>query len=75
MKKILAFLTKLSESKIHYDIHHHRNDGLLVSISVPGERWEVEFLADGSVDVEIFRSNGEIFNESSLERLFNEFSD
>ncbi len=41
----------------------------MVEVTVPGERWEVEFLEDGSVDVEVFRSNGEIRNEVALEEL------
>ena len=26
----------------------------MVLLAVPGERWEVEFFADGSVEVEVF---------------------
>ena len=39
---------------------------------MPGERWEVEFFADGSVEVEVFTSgarNG-LEGENALERLF-----
>ena len=41
----------------------------------PGEYWEIEFLEDGEVDVERFRSNGHIDDESALEELFAQFSD
>ena len=30
----------------------------MATVSVPGERWEVEFFCDGSVEVERFVSNG-----------------
>ena len=42
----------------------------MVEIAVPGERWEVEFFADGTVEVERFVSEGGICGESELEKLF-----
>jgi len=47
----------------------------MVEIAVPGERWEVEFLVDGSIDVEIFRSSGDIMSADALDDLFARFSD
>jgi hypothetical protein len=47
----------------------------MVSITVPGERWEVEFLDNGSVEVEKFVSAGGITDANSLTELFKRFSD
>jgi hypothetical protein len=47
----------------------------MVQIAVPGERWEVEFLNDGSVDVEIFRSDGQIHDSTALAQLIQKHSD
>ena len=47
----------------------------MVTVAVPGERWEVEFLNDGSVEVEKFVSNGEIGGEEALGELFSRYSD
>jgi hypothetical protein len=47
----------------------------MVSVAVPGERWEIEFLADGSVEVERFTSAGEIYGEEALDELFVLYSD
>jgi hypothetical protein len=55
---LLAFLRRLEEARIPYTIRHSRADAVMVEIVVPGERWEVDFLEDGDVDVEIFRSVG-----------------
>jgi hypothetical protein len=44
------FLQRLRSAKIHFSLASHREDVVMVQIAVPGERWEVEFLADGSVD-------------------------
>jgi len=73
--KMLDFLRKLREQKLAFTLRHSRDDAIMVQINVPGERWEVEFLEDGDVDVEVFRSNGEIHDESWIEKLLNEQAD
>ena len=47
----------------------------MVLVRVPGERWEVEFLADGSVEVERFISDDKIFGEDILSELFKKYTD
>ena len=59
MKKLLAFLNRLESSRIHYRLNKVR-DSILIEIAVPGERWEVEFGEDDSVEVERFLSDGVI---------------
>jgi len=73
--KFTAFLNNLEQANIHYTIAHHRDDALMVLIAVPGERWEVEFLTDGSIEVERFLSDGEIGDETMLAELFAQHSD
>jgi hypothetical protein len=72
--QLLDFLRRLDKAKIAYDLRHSREDALMVEINVPGERWEVEFLEDDEIEVERFRSNGHIYDESMLEKLFAEYS-
>ncbi len=47
----------------------------MVQVTVPGERWEVEFFPDHKREVEVFRSDGSIGDASLLEGLFNEHGD
>ena len=47
----------------------------MVEIAVPGKRWEVEFLDDGTVEAEVFRSDGAIHNSSPLDELIRKHSD
>lgn len=75
MGELLLFLTKLREKKIFYTLSNPRAEAVMVEICVPGERWEAEFFADGTVEVERFRSNGEISSQESFEELFRKFSD
>ena len=71
----LAFLDKLEHQDIGYTLAHHREEALMVLVAVPGERWEIEFLSDGSVEIEKFISTGEISDTKSLEDLFATYAD
>ncbi|MFB2969008.1 hypothetical protein ACE1CD_08545 [Aerosakkonema sp. BLCC-F183] len=73
-EKLLKLLNKLEQEKVSYTLAHHRDEAIMVTVAVPGERWEVEFLNDGSVEVEKFVSNGEIGGEEALGELFSFFS-
>jgi hypothetical protein len=66
---LLSFLNELRAAKISYRLGHCRDEAILVEIAVPGERWEIEFFEDGSVEVEVFRSDGTIRDSSALADL------
>jgi hypothetical protein len=72
--KLLDLLERLERAKISYDLEHSREDALMVRLVVPGEYWEIEFLRDGEVDVERYRSNGHIYGPETLEQLFARYS-
>jgi hypothetical protein len=73
--RLLSLLNDLRKGKIHYRLDQHREDAIMVEVAVPGERWEVEFLDDGSVEAEVFRSNGTIHDSSALDDLIRRHSD
>jgi len=73
--KLVTFLEKLDRQRIIYTLAHHREDALTVLVAVPGERWEIEFLSDGSVEIEKFISTGEIHDAESLGELFVRYAD
>ena len=72
---LLSFLNDLRRGKIHYRLSQYRDDAIMVEVSVPGERWEVEFLDDGTVEAEVFRSDGTIHDASSLQQIIQKHSD
>ena len=74
-RKLTTFLKQLEEAHIHYTLAYHREDALMVLVTVPGERWEVEFLGDGSIEVERFLSNDEICGEEALGELWTRYAD
>jgi hypothetical protein len=61
MQKLLAFIDQLNTRNIFHRLNSVR-EAVMVEVAIPGERWEVEFFADGSVDVEIFRSDGKMLS-------------
>lgn len=69
-QKLLDFLAKLGERKIPYRLSCWREEAIMVELATPGERWEIEFFADGHVEVERFRSDGRIADESAFADLF-----
>ncbi len=73
--KFLMFLTKLEAERISYTLAHYLENAVMVTISIPGERWEAEFFEDGSVEVEKFVSDGEIYEENSLQTFFERYTE
>jgi len=71
----LALLERLDQAKITYSLEHSRDDAVMVTVVCPGEYWEIEFLEDGHVDIERYRSDGRIHDESALGELFQLCSD
>jgi hypothetical protein len=68
--KLLTFLERLDKAKIPYNMCHSRDDAIMVVAFAPGQYWEIEFLEDGDIDIERYRSDGHIDDESVLEELF-----
>ena len=74
MTKLMDFIRELKARHIFFELSAP-TDAVMVEITVPGERWEVEFSEDGEIAVEVFVSPGVISDESKLQDLFDRFSD
>ena len=68
-QKLTTFLKQLEQATVHYTLASYRDGAIMVLVTIPGERWEIEFIDDGSVEVERFVSNGEICGEEILQEL------
>jgi len=73
LDKLLSFLMKLEEVRIHYTLDHNRDEAIMVIVVVPGERWEIEFFQDESVEIEVFISEGKIHREDKLAAFLTRF--
>jgi len=73
--RLLVFIQRLDAAHLSHRLPLVRPESVCVEVVVPGQRWEVEFMPNGSVEVERFISNGDIADESALEVLFADFAD
>ena len=76
----IKLLERLEEKKIYYRLNKTRNDTIMVEVAIPGQRWEIEYntygrSTGGVIEVEKFLSDGTMFGEEELEKLFRDFSD
>ena len=72
-ERLLNFLNRLDEVHIFYVLGHTRPDSVMVTVALPGWHWEVEFMADGSVEVERYESVAGVQSDPQLlEALFSD---
>ena len=74
LPSLINFLEKLENKKIHYHLQKIR-DSILIEVAIPGQRWEIEFMENGTIEIEKFFSDGHIFDHNETEVLFNDFAD
>jgi hypothetical protein len=75
LSELLELLRRLKVARIYFELGQVRDEAVMITACVPGERWEIEYMEDGSVEIEVFRSNGEIQGAEALDDLFARFSD
>jgi hypothetical protein len=75
IQELLGFLGRLKAAHIHYTLSDPTEGAVMVEVSVPSERWEVEFHEDGRIGVEVFASSNGVQGPELLEDLFHRFSD
>jgi hypothetical protein len=75
LAQLSAFLVKLEEAQIHYQMTSVRDGAVMVQVAVPGERWEIEFFPDSPPEVEVFHTGGVVTGKEMLDRLLAEHGD
>lgn len=68
LKRLIEFLDFLDEERIYYRLNKVR-DSIMIEIAVPGERIEVEFMAEGTIEVEKFKSYCDVEGYDNLKDL------
>lgn len=72
---LLDLLSRLKDAGIYYDLSDPTEDAIMVEVSVPGEKWEIEVHRDGRISVESFVSSHGVQGPERLDELFRRFSD
>jgi hypothetical protein len=75
LQHLQTFLSKLEDTGTHFDLSSAREGGAMVIVTLPGERWEVEFFHDREPEIEIFRSVGEMFGAEKFADLWELMTD
>ncbi|MGG3806189.1 hypothetical protein [Metabacillus fastidiosus] len=75
LKKLINFLNKLENNNIFYKLNKVRNEAIMVEVAVPGQRWEIEFMENGTVEIEKFISDGNYYGTDEIDFLLGNFSD
>ncbi len=70
LSKLTKFLDRLDEADMHYTLSSVTEDAVIVAVRRDNERWELEFSGDGGIEVEVFKSDGEIGDASMIKELF-----
>lgn len=70
LSELTDLLDRLDAAEIQYTLASVSEGSIVVGIEVPGEHWNVEFMDDGDIEVEIFKSDGQVFDHSIIEDLF-----
>jgi hypothetical protein len=65
----VEFCRELDRRNITYELRIVRDEALMMSVAVPGERWEIEFFDDGTIELERFISQGVAEAPSALAEL------
>ncbi|WP_257391490.1 hypothetical protein [Cytobacillus gottheilii] len=66
LKEFITFLNKLEQNNIYYKLSKVRSEAIMVEAAIPGQRWEIEFLKDGKVEIEKFLSDKDIYDEKEF---------
>lgn len=64
MRPLLQFIRDLEARRIHFKLKHNRldpaHDSLMLTLTIPGRIWEIEFFDDGDVEIEKYKSEGPV---------------
>ncbi|WP_175953106.1 hypothetical protein [Burkholderia sp. BCC0405] len=63
---IFGLLTKLDGARVAYALSRHRPDSILVSVTVVGQRIEIDVFDDGHMEISRFLGNEDIEGGAEL---------
>ena len=70
LSELTKLLDRLDEAEIQYTLASVSEGAIVVGVDVPGEHWNIEFMDDGDIEVEIFKGDGQVFDYGIIEDLF-----
>jgi hypothetical protein len=69
----VGLLSQLESAKIHFTVGRHRSDTVMVSLTLVGERVEIDVFEDGHMEVSRFKGHEAIVGGAdSVQKLIEE---
>ena len=75
LSELTNLLDRLDAAEIQYTLSSVSEGTIEVGIDMNDEHWKVEFMDDGDIEIEIFKSDGQTFDYSIIEDLFEDDDD
>ncbi|MBN3734081.1 MULTISPECIES: hypothetical protein [Burkholderia] len=63
---LYELLSSLDERRLFYTLGRHRPDTILVSITVPGERIEIDVFDDGHMEMSRFSGDESVIDDPQI---------
>jgi hypothetical protein len=63
---LYALLSLLESARIHFTVARHREDTVLVTLTLAGERVEIDVFEDGHMEVSRFKGSEDIVGGAEL---------
>jgi hypothetical protein len=67
-RRLMKIIHALEGARIHFSVTRYRRDAISILATIPGERWEIDVLPDGSVEFERFASTGGVTGSAELKK-------
>jgi hypothetical protein len=72
---LYRILAQLEAAKIHFTLARVRDETVMIEAHVPGRHYEIEVFANGEIEVEVYKSDGQIGSQELVDELLRDFSD
>ena len=63
---LFELLTKLDAARIHYALARHRPDSVMITLTLVGERVEIDVFDDGHMEVSRFPGSEAVVGDATL---------
>jgi len=71
---LYRILAQLEAAKIHFTLTRVRDETVMIEAQVPGRHYEIEVFASGEIEVEVYKSEGQIGGQELVDELLRDFS-
>ena len=72
---VYGILAQLEAAKIHFTLTRVRDDTVMIEAHVPGRHYEIEVFANAEIEVEIYKSSGDIGGQEMVDELLRDYSE